>query len=145
MLSPFIRISRSIYRYMLSRAVPAILLYFTNQSCCSGFHLPFAAFADSINLFSAYPIRTGTRSLSPKFPRRRLPCCFLDNKFDRFISRSACLIIPIAHTHQRVAMFRKQFLRPFLPRPAPSDYECGSESAGCFSFSRVIKWSPRAI
>jgi hypothetical protein len=44
-----------------SRDVPAILPYFTNQSCFSGFHLPPAAFAWNRIGMSATSIRRGTR------------------------------------------------------------------------------------
>jgi hypothetical protein len=39
----------------------------------------------------------------------------LNNEFNGFNPCTAFLIIPIAYTNKRFAMFLKQFLRPLLP------------------------------
>ena len=65
-----------------SSGVPAILPYFTNQSCFSGFHRPPAAFAFPQFCFVTFDAEWDKAVCGVPW-RRRYPLSPLDNQFDR--------------------------------------------------------------
>ena len=80
----------------------------------------------------------GNKRVVGKHGGLRRPCFFLHDDFRGLDPCAALPVVPAAHADESVGVFVNKLFRPLLSRPAPSDYDCGSESAGCFSFSRVI-------